>query len=79
MYNGLGLREVNLGGPTATLPCSEVVAEMVGQIAADVGELLAILVVEEDNLTIAASDGDFCGSHNLSNRISRSNQKLTTS
>ena len=64
MYDGLGLREINLHSATTTLPGSEVVAEMVGQIAADVGELLAILVVEEDNLTLAASDGDFCGSHN---------------
>ena len=71
MYNGLGLREVNLGGPTATLPGSEVVAEMVGQIAADVGELLAILVIEEDNLTIAASDYNRSGSHKA--------QKFTTS
>ena len=63
MYNGLGLREVNLGGPTATLQGSEVVAEMVGQIAADVGELLAILIIEEDDLTIAASDDNRSGSH----------------
>ena len=63
MYNSLGLREVNLGGPTATLQGSEVVAEMVGQIAADVGELLAILIIEEDDLTIAASDDNRSGSH----------------
>ena len=71
MYNGLGLREINLCRPSATLPGSEVIAEMVGQIAADVGELLAILVIEEYDLTIATSDDNRSGSHKA--------QKLTTS
>ena len=61
-FHAVGV-ERELSGLAATFHSVKIVREMVGQQGACPAEHAAILVVKEDNLPLATSDGDFCGSH----------------